>query len=254
MGANPTAHFETTMGEFEAELYLDRTPLTVSNFVDLCRRGFYDGLHFHRVIEGFMNQFGCPFAKDPFSAMAGKGGPPVGRFKNLKTGGVEHRIYGVTGTGVIRDEHTSPDANVSGTLSMANVGQKNSGGSQIFFNVGNNHNLDWFTPGESKHPVFGMVRKGMGVVKEINSVQLAHDGSPKPLVPIRMLKVTIVGAPEAELMASVSPKRDGDDSSSSSSSSSKKKRKKKEKKRKKEEKKKRKRSSSSSSSDRKRRR
>merc|ERR1712187_292155 len=68
---NPIATLETSMGSFKVELFLDRVPITVSNFVDLAQSGFYDGIHFHRVIKGFMNQFGCPYAKDPNNKKAG---------------------------------------------------------------------------------------------------------------------------------------------------------------------------------------
>merc|ERR1712099_59511 len=138
------AKFETTKGTFEAEIYLDRVPITASNFIDLCQTGFYEGIHFHRVIPGFMNQFGCPNAKDPNSRRAGTGGPEDGTFKNLKTGETEKRSNG----GTIKDEHTSKDPNTKGTLSRANTGQKNSGGSQFFLNVADSTNLDWFTPGQ----------------------------------------------------------------------------------------------------------
>merc|ERR1739844_263104 len=103
--------------------YLDRVPRTASNFIDLAVEGFYDGIHFHRVIPGFMNQFGCPHAKDPKSRRAGTGNPPDGTFKNLKTGGTERRSNG----GNIQDENISKDTNATGTLSMANTGSKNSG-------------------------------------------------------------------------------------------------------------------------------
>merc|ERR1712146_242945 len=89
--ANPIALFDTTMGVIKAEIYLDRVPITASNFIDLAQTGFYNGIHFHRVIPGFMDQFGCPHAKDPNSRRAGTGGPPDGQFKNLKTGGMETR-------------------------------------------------------------------------------------------------------------------------------------------------------------------
>ena len=55
---NPIATFQTSMGSMDAEIYLDRVPRTASNFIDLAQSGFFDGLHFHRVISGFMNQFG----------------------------------------------------------------------------------------------------------------------------------------------------------------------------------------------------
>jgi len=74
--ANPTATFTVSggvSGTFTAELYLDKLPITASNFIDLAQTGFYSGIHFHRVIPGFMNQFGCPYAKDPSSPDAGTG-------------------------------------------------------------------------------------------------------------------------------------------------------------------------------------
>ena len=117
--ANPTATFETSEGSFTAELYLDNMPITAGNFIQLAKDGFYDGLHFHRVIPSFMLQFGCPHSKDPSSPRAGTGGPPHGN---------------------IQDEH-NPDFKVSnepGTLSMANTGQPNSGGSQFFINTVHN--------------------------------------------------------------------------------------------------------------------
>merc|ERR1712048_971374 len=161
--ANPTAVFDTWEGKFEAEIYLDRVPITASNFIDLCESGFYEGIHFHRVIPGFMNQFGCPHAKDPKSRRAGTGGPKDGSFTNLKTGAKERRFNG----GNIKDENISRDSNKPGTLSMANTGAPNTGGSQFFINVAHNDFLDWFSPGESKHPVFGKITSGMDVVTAI---------------------------------------------------------------------------------------
>ena len=62
---NPVATFDTSMGSFRAEIFADRVPRIASNFIDLAQSGFYDGLHFHRVIPGFMNQFGCPHSREP---------------------------------------------------------------------------------------------------------------------------------------------------------------------------------------------
>merc|ERR1711972_603397 len=183
---NPVAKFETTKGTFEAEIYLDRVPITASSFIDLCQSGFYEGIHFHGVIPGFMDQFGCPNAKDPNSRRAGTGGPPDGTFTNLKTGGKERRSNG----GNIKDENISRDTNAAGTLSMANTGSPNTGGSQFFINVANNENLDWFSPGASKHPVFGKITSGMDVVTKISKVQTRNDN---PVQPIRMNKITISG-------------------------------------------------------------
>ena len=168
--ANPTATCETSMGTFEVELYLDKMPITAKNFIDLAKDGFYDGLHFHRVIKGFMCQFGCPYSRDPGSPRAGTGGPPHGR---------------------IQDEHPS-DAKLSnepGTLSMANTGQPNSGGSQFFINTANNSYLDWFSPGPSKHPVFGRVTSGMDTISAIESAPTG--AGDRPSTPIQMVKITI---------------------------------------------------------------
>lgn len=168
--ANPTATCETSMGTFEVELYLDRMPITAKNFIDLAKDGFYDGLHFHRVIKGFMCQFGCPHSRDPGSPRAGTGGPPHGR---------------------IQDEHPA-DAKLSnepGTLSMANTGQPNSGGSQFFINTANNSYLDWFSPGPSKHPVFGRVTSGMEIITAIESAPTGSGDRPK--TPIQMIKITV---------------------------------------------------------------
>merc|ERR1712166_1178735 len=138
------------------------------------------------VIPGFMNQFGCPNAKDPKSWRAGTGGPPDGSFKNLKTGGTERRSNG----GNIKDENISRDTNAPGTLSMANTGSANTGGSQFFMNVADNRNLDWFSPGSSKHPVFGKITSGMDVVTTISKVPTNNDN---PRTPIKMNKITITG-------------------------------------------------------------
>merc|ERR1711879_131248 len=158
----------------------DRVPITASSFIDLCKTGFYEGIHFHRVIPNFMDQFGCPNAKDPKSRRAGTGNPPDGTFKNLKTGAMERR----SGGGNIQDENISKDSNKPGTLSMANCGEPNTGGSQFFMNVADNSFLDWFSPGESKHPVFGMIIEGYDVVVAISKVPTNKNGNPK--TPIKM--------------------------------------------------------------------
>merc|ERR1719262_610079 len=133
-----------------------------------------------------MDQFGCPYAKDPSSQRAGTGGPQDGTFKNLKTGGTEKRSNG----GNIQDENISRDSNKPGTLSMANTGRPNSGGSQFFMNVADNANLDWFSPGQSKHPVFGKITSGMDVAVKISKVRTRNDN---PVNPIKMNKITISG-------------------------------------------------------------
>ena len=168
--ANPTAILETSEGEITIELFLDQMPVTAGNFVDLANSEFYDGLHFHRVIEGFMLQFGCPHSRDPESPRAGTGESP---------------------NGTIQDEHPE-DAKLSnepGTLSMANTGRPNSGGCQFFINTVHNAYLDWFSPGPSKHPVFGRVTDGMDVVEKIEKTET--NAQDRPVSPVQMIRVRV---------------------------------------------------------------
>ena len=69
---------KTTAGDITIELFTDTMPITAGNFLDLADKGYYNGLHFHRVIQGFMLQGGCPNSKDPNSPRAGTGGPDGG--------------------------------------------------------------------------------------------------------------------------------------------------------------------------------
>lgn len=167
--ANPVAIFDTSLGTFKAEIYLDKMPITAKNFIDLVNDKFYDGLHFHRVIKSFMIQFGCPHSKDPNSRQAGTGGPPHGK---------------------IADEHpaNAKISNAPGTLSMANTGAPNTGGSQFFINVANNSYLDFFSDGPSKHPVFGAIVDGMDVVKTIENTKAVSD---RPVTPVKVNSIRI---------------------------------------------------------------
>lgn len=185
---NPIATFDTTMGVFKAEIYLDKLPLTASNFIDLCNTGFYNGIHFHRVIPNFMNQFGCPKAKNPKAPDAGTGGPvPNSKFTVLD--GSNKVVTRDSSEGCIPDELTAKISNEPGTLSMANTGQPNSGGSQFFINVAHNSFLDWWDKStESQHPVFGKVCEGMDLVKKISGVPTNDDN---PITPIMMKSITI---------------------------------------------------------------
>ena len=168
--ANPTVTFETSEGSFTAELYLDQMPITAANFIKIAQSGFYDGLHFHRVIPSFMLQFGCKYSTDPNSPRAGTGDSPFGR---------------------IADEHTAKLSNEPGTLSMANSGP-NSGGAQFFVNTVHNKFLDWWDRSTaSAHPVFGKVTTGMDIVTKIEALG-SRQG--KLVKPVKMLKVTVAGA------------------------------------------------------------
>ena len=145
-------------------------PVTAGNFVKLAKSGFYDGLHFHRVINNFMIQFGCPHSRDPNSQRAGTGDSP---------------------NGCIQDEHPA-DAKISnepGTLSMANTGRPNSGSCQFFINTKHNAYLDWFSAGGSRHPVFGKITSGEDVVKKIETTPTAAGDRPK--TPVQMIRITV---------------------------------------------------------------
>ena len=126
-----TATFDTSRGPIKIELYPDKAPLTVANFVNLAKRGFYDGLNFHRVIADFMIQGGCPEG-------SGRGGPGY-RFEDETTNGVRHE---------------------RGVLSMANAGP-NTNGSQFFIT---HVATPWL---DGKHTVFGKVVEGLEVVDAV---------------------------------------------------------------------------------------
>ena len=168
--ANSTAILKTSLGEIEVELFTEEMPLTAGNFVKLAQNGFYDGLHFHRVIKDFMVQFGCPHSRDADSSRAGTGNGP---------------------DGCIQDEfpENAQFSNEPGTLSMANTGQPNSGSCQFFINTSHNAYLDWFSPGGSKHPVFGRVTAGQEVLAAIQSTPT--DGGDRPRTPVQMVSITV---------------------------------------------------------------
>jgi cyclophilin family peptidyl-prolyl cis-trans isomerase len=158
---------QTSKGDITIELFTDSMPITAGNFLDLADKGYYDGLHFHRIIQGFMLQGGCPNSKDPNSPRCGTGSPGYS----------------------IQDEHldSARFSNEVGTLSMANSGP-NSGGSQFFVNTKHNSFLDWFDGSSpSKHPVFGKVTAGMEVVKAIEGVQTGSQD--RPVEPVQIISV-----------------------------------------------------------------
>ncbi len=166
---NPIAQFTTNQGTFEIELFEDTMPITAGNFVKLVNEGFYDGIKFHRVIEGFMIQGGDPITKTEDVMRYGTGGPGYS----------------------IPDEHITGEflTNIRGTISMANSGP-NSGGSQFFVNLADNTNLDFDKqPLSSQHPVFGHVLKGMDVVDKIALVQTNQSDMPLEPVVIESVKI-----------------------------------------------------------------
>jgi cyclophilin family peptidyl-prolyl cis-trans isomerase len=169
--ANPTAVFETSKGTIRAEIFRDQMPITAGNFLKLVEMGFYDGLHFHRVIENFMVQMGCPHSKDPHHSSVGTGDSPLG---------------------TIADEFlkTAKLSNEPGTLSMANAGP-DTGGSQFFINCAHNKQLDWFRwfGRKGQHPVFGLVTQGMDVVQNIECATV--DEWDVPVEPVKIERISI---------------------------------------------------------------
>jgi cyclophilin family peptidyl-prolyl cis-trans isomerase len=142
------------MGIIKIELFAKEAPVTVQNFMKLCRDGFYDGLVFHRVIAGFMIQGGCPLGD-------GTGGPGY----------------------VIKDEFVaSLKHSMAGILSMANAGP-NTGGSQFFITLAPTPWLD------GKHTIFGKVTEGMDVLKSIGKVRTDDHDRPLEEVKIKSAKI-----------------------------------------------------------------
>ena len=167
--ANPVAHFETSMGSFSVELFEDKAPKTVANFAGLAEgskawthpktkerhtKPFYDGIVFHRIIEGFVIQGGDPLGQ-------GHGGPGY-QFEDEFHPDLRHDRVGI--------------------LSMANAGA-NTNGSQFFVTLGPTPHLD------RRHSIFGAVVSGLDVVQAIGKVDT--DGQDRPKTPVVMNKVTI---------------------------------------------------------------
>jgi len=152
---NTQVKLQTNYGDIVIELY-DEMPITSENFQKLVEEGFYDGVIFHRIIDGFMIQGGDPTG-------TGMGGP-----------GYE-----------IDDEFTDSalDENNRGTIAMANAGP-DTGGSQFFINLVDNNFLD------GKHPVFGKVVEGMNIVDKIAKVKT--NSGDKPIQDVKIIKAEVI--------------------------------------------------------------
>jgi len=151
---NRSATIETNHGTFTVELFEQRAPKTTGNFIDLAEKGFYDGVVFHRVIEGFMIQ----------------GGDPDGT--------------GMGGPGYTIDDEFHPELthDSPGVLSMANAGP-DTGGSQFFITLAATPWLD------GKHAVFGRVTDGMDVVEEIGGVDTDARDRPREEVVMETVRI-----------------------------------------------------------------
>lgn len=155
MSENRKIKFTTNKGVFVAEMFEDKAPKTTKNFIDLTEKGYYDGIIFHRVIDGFMIQ----------------GGDPTG----TGMGGPGYKIEDEFGEGLKHDDE--------GIFSMANAGP-NTGGSQFFITLAPTPHLN------GKHAIFGRVVEGMDVVRLIGVT--ATDFRDRPKEDIVMEKVEVV--------------------------------------------------------------
>ena len=152
---NRIAVFETNLGNFSVELFEDETPITTENFIDLAEKGFYDGVIFHRVIDGFLIQGGDPEG-------TGMGGP------------------GYT----IEDEFVDDlRFDGEGILAMANTGMPHTGGSQFFITL---DKTPWLN---GHHTIFGKVKEGMDVVRRIGHSETDMADRPLEDVVIKTIEI-----------------------------------------------------------------
>ena len=155
MSENRKIRFKTNMGEFVAEMFEDKAPKTTENFISLVEKKFYDGIIFHRVIDGFMIQ----------------GGDPTG----TGMGGPGYKIADEFGEGLTHDDE--------GYFSMANAGP-NTGGSQFFITLAP---TPWLN---GHHAIFGRVVEGMDVVRKIGVTKT--DFRDRPLEDVKMETVEVI--------------------------------------------------------------
>ena len=155
MSENRQIRFKTNMGEFVAEMFEDKAPKTTENFISLVEKKFYDGIIFHRGIDGFMIQ----------------GGDPTG----TGMGGPGYKIADEFGEGLTHDDE--------GYFSMANAGP-NTGGSQFFITLAP---TPWLN---GHHAIFGRVVEGMDVVRKIGVTKT--DFRDRPLEDVKMETVEVI--------------------------------------------------------------
>lgn len=162
---NPTVEMETTYGKMTIELYMDVAPNTVTNFLTLAAKGFYDGLKFHRILQGFMAQGGDP-------AGNGTGGPTD-----------------ADGNRYCIPAEFNERKHVRGTLSMARTSEPNTAGSQFFICFKDCPQLD------EQYTVFGKMIAGDDVLAKIEREAATRQEGP-PRADVRIVKVTILSKPD----------------------------------------------------------
>ena len=165
---NPMVTLSTSMGDIKVELYADKAPITVKNFVDYAKAGYYEGTIFHRVILGFMIQ----------------GGGLTPEMQDKREGQKSS----------IKNESSNGLKNETGTLAMARTSAPDSATSQFFINVKDNSFLDKEKAQDGVgYAVFGKVVEGMDVVRKIEQVKTATKG-PHQNVPVDAVTIKSVKA------------------------------------------------------------
>jgi peptidyl-prolyl cis-trans isomerase B (cyclophilin B) len=166
---NPGAVIHTSMGDIQLELFRDKAPISVANFISYANSGFFDGTIFHRVIDTFMIQ-GGGFTPDMQKKATGE---------------------------AIRNEAANGVSNTRGTVAMARTNDPHSATAQFFINVQNNPNLDYTGEGNSRswgYAVFGKVSSGMEVVDNIRFVETQSQPpfSDVPVEPVVIESIEII--------------------------------------------------------------
>jgi peptidyl-prolyl cis-trans isomerase B (cyclophilin B) len=165
---NPQVMIETSAGNIKIELFKDKAPISVRNFLSYVNEGFYDGLVFHRVIKNFM----------------------------IQGGGMDASMQEKKTKFAIKNEAANGLSNKRGTLAMARTGVIDSATSQFFINVVDNGFLDYRgkTPDLFGYAVFGQVVEGMEVVDAIREVKTGSKGGhgDVPLEPVTILSAKVI--------------------------------------------------------------
>jgi peptidyl-prolyl cis-trans isomerase B (cyclophilin B) len=167
-GSHPLVKLETSMGDLTLELYPDKAPATVANFLEYVKAGFYNGTIFHRVINGFM----------------------------IQGGGLDAQMNKKPTRPPIKNEADNGLTNDANTIAMARTNDPNSATAQFFINVADNTFLNHTakTPRGWGYAVFGKVIKGQAVVDKIKAVPTtSRDGYENvPVEAVTILKATVV--------------------------------------------------------------
>jgi len=161
---SPSVVLETNLGKIEIELNSEKAPATVKNFLEYVDQKFYDGLIFHRVIDGFM----------------------------IQGGGFDEKMVQKKTRDPIKNEASNGLKNSSGTIAMARTADPHSATAQFFINVTDNSSLDYPSPDGHGYAVFGKVTSGMHVVNRIKAVKTGnlygHQNVPMDTIFIKSIK------------------------------------------------------------------